>query len=119
MPLDTTKIPALEEELRQAKGTKPGGQASRPERVAAIEQELKTLRKEAERLFTVARDALGFGKEKKTKVETKVEKAKEAAAADVPETADAAPAPDNADEKAADPVAENVDAASAPENASA
>lgn len=115
MPLDTTKIPALEEELRQAKGTKPGGQAPRPERIAAIEQELKTLRKEAERLFTAARDALGFGKEKKTKVE----KAKEAAASDAPETADAAPAPDNADEKAAEPTAENVDAAPAPENASA
>lgn len=122
MPLDTTKIPALEEELRQARGTKPGGQAPRPERIAAIEQEIKTLRKEAERLFNSAKDALGVGKEKKAKEqkvsESKVEKAKEAAAADAPETADAKPAPENADAKSATP-ADNADATSAPENTKA
>lgn len=99
MPADISLIPALEEELRQARGTKPGGQESRPERVAAIEGELSLLRKEAERQFKAVREAAGVT----TKREKPVKGSKE--------TADAEPAPSDADEKSARR-AEDADATS-------
>jgi hypothetical protein len=93
MPTDPSLIPALEEELRQARGTKPGGQESRPERVAAIEEQLKLYRK-----------AAGVPNKRAPKAGEK-----ETAVADTPA--------DNADAKS-DKRAENADAASAPETAS-
>ncbi len=97
MPTDPSLIPALEEELRQAKGTKPGGQESRPDRVAAIEEQLKVYRKAAKA------EADELGKRAKAPKETAV----------------AEPAPDDADAKPSKQRSENADAASAPETADA
>lgn len=41
MPLDPSFVPALEEELRMAKQVKPGGQEPRPDRIAAIEEQIR------------------------------------------------------------------------------
>ncbi len=41
MPIDSSLVPALEEELAQAKQSKAGGQPPRPERVAAIEAAIR------------------------------------------------------------------------------
>lgn len=47
--IDITRIPALEEELRQARNVKPGGQEPDPGRIAAIEQEIAVHRAELSR----------------------------------------------------------------------
>jgi hypothetical protein len=49
MPIDVTRIPALEEELEQAKRVKGGGQEPRPDRIAAIEEQLELHRAELAR----------------------------------------------------------------------
>jgi hypothetical protein len=48
MPIDVTRIPALEYELEQAKGTKGGGQPPNKGRIAAIEEQIKIHRKALE-----------------------------------------------------------------------
>ncbi len=86
MPIDPSRIPALEEELFAAKRPSPGGQPSDPARVAAVEHELKIHRAEAKRLAgPVGQPA---------DVDAKVEKAKAAAK---PEKAVAAPAVETTD----------------------
>lgn len=46
MPIDTSRIPALEEELVAAKAVRPGGQEPSEGRIAAIEEQLKLHRAE-------------------------------------------------------------------------
>ena len=41
MPIDPTMLPALRVELEMAKRVKPGGQEPRPDRIAAIEEQIK------------------------------------------------------------------------------
>lgn len=83
MPIDPSRIPALEEELRQAQNTKPGGQEPRPERIAAIEEELRIHRK-----------ARGDKVARKPKDETApADELETAEASDVPEETADAPKP--------------------------
>lgn len=107
MPIDISRIPALEEELRQARGTKPGGQEPRPERIAAIEEQLVLHRKEADRQFKQSRQAAGVDtpkREKPVKGEKETADATDAPAENArshpaPEDAKASAPPENADEK--------------------
>lgn len=41
MPIDPSLVPALEYELEQARGTKPGGQPPNEARIAAIEEAIR------------------------------------------------------------------------------
>lgn len=84
MGIDITRIPALEYELEQSKGTKPGGQPPRKDRIAAIEEELRIHRRAAEAKFQSERRAAG------------IVNAPRKARSDK-ETAVAEPAPENAD----------------------
>lgn len=96
MPIDVTRIPALEEELWMAQRPAPGGQPPDEGRIAEIENQLRLHRKAAG-------------------ISTKREKA---AKNDEKETADAKPPADDADAKS-DKRAENADAQGAPETADA
>lgn len=93
MPIDTSLLPALEDELRQAKQVSGGGQQPRPDRIAAIEEQIR-----------IHLEALGGKVERKAKAEAKkleaeaaakIAEAEARAAAEV-ETADAKPAPEKA-----------------------
>lgn len=84
MPIDTSQLPALERELHMAKQVSAGGQPPRPDRIAAIEEQIK-----------LVLDALGTG----IKKAEKVVKAEIKAIAEKLETADAQSPTETADNK--------------------
>lgn len=86
MAIDTSLLPALEAELHSAKQVTGGGQPPRPERIAAIEEQIK-----------LTLEALGKTVKKIEKGVKAEVKALEARGRSL-ETADATPPVENADE---------------------